>query len=68
MSCKPTPPLDLATRQPVNDGPSIEITPSPEQYTQLCRDLAALRRAGAVSNTAAILAAVREAAIKLDRS
>jgi hypothetical protein len=43
-------------------NPRIEITPSAEQYDQLCRDLAALRKAGAGSNTAAVLAAVRAAA------
>jgi hypothetical protein len=66
MSSEATPPK--STRQPVSDGPCIEITPSAEQYTQLCRDLAALRRAGAVSNTAAIVAAVRTAAARLDCS
>jgi hypothetical protein len=43
-------------------GPRIEITPSPGQYRQLCRDLEALRKAGAASNTAAILTAVHTAA------
>jgi hypothetical protein len=69
MSSEATPPKkSTPTRQPVSDGPCIEITPSAEQYTQLCRDLAALRRAGAVSNTAAIVAAVRTAAARLDCS
>jgi hypothetical protein len=69
MSSNPTPPKKpTSTRQPVSDGPSIEITPNPEQYTQLCRDLAALRRAGAVSNTDAVLAAVRVAAAALNRN
>jgi len=45
--------------------PRIEITPTPAQYRQLCHDLAALRGAGAASNTAALLAAVRDAATKL---
>jgi hypothetical protein len=67
MSPKRTPPLQIATRPPMSDGPRIEITPTSEQYTQLCHDLAALRRAGAISNTAAMLAAVREAAARLDR-
>ena len=40
----------------------LEITPSTEQYEQLCRDLAALRRCGADSNTAAVLSAVHAAA------
>jgi hypothetical protein len=44
-------------------NPCIEITPSPEQYEQLCRDLAALRGAGASSNTAAVISAVHEAAV-----
>lgn len=43
-------------------NPRIEITPSPAQYRQLCRDLAALRAQGAASNTAAILEAVSHAA------
>lgn len=43
-------------------GPSIEITPDSTQYGQLCRDLAALRRAGAPTNTAAVLQAVHAAA------
>ncbi len=41
--------------------PCIEITPTPAEYEQLCRDLAALREAGAESNTAAILKAVHSA-------
>lgn len=41
--------------------PCIEITPTPAEYEQLCRDLAALREAGATSNTAAILQAVHDA-------
>jgi hypothetical protein len=43
-------------------NPCIEITPTPLEYKQLCRDLAALRAAGAISNTAAVLNAVRDAA------
>lgn len=43
-------------------NPCIEITPTPAEYEQLCRDLKALRSAGATSNTSAILAAVRAAA------
>jgi hypothetical protein len=42
--------------------PIIEITPSPEQYRQLCRDLKTLREEGADSNTAAVLEAVHQAA------
>jgi hypothetical protein len=57
----------LYGRSPVAANPCIEITPSPEQYRQLCRDLGALRRAGAASNTAAVIAAVHAAAAdKLD--
>lgn len=40
----------------------IEITPNPEQYKQLCRDLQKLREMGALTNTAAILEAVGSAA------
>lgn len=47
---------------PVSSGPRIEITPTPGEYEQLCRDLKALRKAGAISNTAAILEAVKTAA------
>lgn len=43
-------------------NPRIEITPTVAQYHQLCRDLKALRRLGATSNTAAILQAVHAAA------
>lgn len=43
-------------------SPRIEITPTPAQYKQLCRDLQLLRESGAPSNTAAILDAVRAAA------
>lgn len=46
----------------VQGNPCIEITPTPLEYDQLCRDLAKLRRAGAFSNTDAILGAVRAAA------
>ena len=42
--------------------PIIEITPSVEQYRQLVRDLAKLRKAGAPSNTAAIVDAIHRAA------
>jgi hypothetical protein len=42
--------------------PVIEITPTPAQYRELCRDLEALRTAGASSNTIAIVEAVRVAA------
>lgn len=43
-------------------NPRIEITPTEAQYTQLCRDLAKLRKTGAASHTAAIVAAVHAAA------
>ncbi len=67
MSSESTPPKKpTSTRQPVSDGPCIEITPSAEQYTQLCRDLAALRAAGASSNTTAVISAVHAAAAQLD--
>jgi hypothetical protein len=46
----------------VQGNPCIEITPTPLEYKQLCRDLATLRAAGAFSNTDAILEAVRAAA------
>jgi hypothetical protein len=42
--------------------PTIEITPTVEQYEQLCRDLSKLRQAGALSNTAAIVDALHHAA------
>lgn len=41
----------------------INITPSTDQYQQLARDLALLRKRGAASNTQAILDAVRAAAV-----
>ena len=67
MRSEPTPPTKPEARhQPVSAGPRIEITPSAEQYTQLCRDLGALRRAGAISNTAAVVSALRAAAAQLD--
>lgn len=40
----------------------LEITPTLEEYEQLCRDLARLRKLGALSNTAAVVAAVSAAA------
>jgi hypothetical protein len=55
-------PLRLVTHPPRAPGPIIEITPTPEEYDQLGRDLAKLRKQGAPSNTAAILKAVRLAA------
>jgi hypothetical protein len=45
----------------MSTGPNIEITPTPGQYRQLCRDLETLRAAGAASNTAAIVEAVHGA-------
>lgn len=44
-------------------NPQIEITPSRAEYEQLCRDLAILRKAGAASNTAAIVKAIHVAAL-----
>jgi len=43
-------------------NPHIEITPNVAQYEQLCRDLKKLRKLGAPSHTAAIVAAVHAAA------
>jgi hypothetical protein len=43
-------------------NPLIEITPTAEEYHQLCHDLAKLRKLGALSNTAAVLTAVHTAA------
>lgn len=43
-------------------GPLIEITPTAAEYEELCRDLGKLRKLGAPSNTAAVLAAVHTAA------
>lgn len=51
-----------ADHPPPISNPLLEITPSPAEYDQLCRDLATLREAGAESNTAAVLAAVSLAA------
>jgi hypothetical protein len=51
----------IAGRAPAAN-PHIEITPSVAQYEQLCRDLKKLRKLGAPSHTAAILAAVHAAA------
>jgi hypothetical protein len=45
-------------------SPIIEITPTPEEYEQLSQDLTALRGKGAASNTAAVLAAVHDAATR----
>jgi hypothetical protein len=45
-------------------NPRIEITPSATQYRRLYRDLAVLRAAGATSNTAAIVEAVHDAAMR----
>jgi len=50
------------TNPRVKGNPCIEITPTPAEYEQLCRDLAKLRAKGAFSNTEAILLAVRAAA------
>ena len=43
----------------------IVLTPSEAQYNQLIQDLEYLRSAGAASNTAAILEAVRQEANRL---
>jgi hypothetical protein len=40
----------------------VVITPNEAQYRELCEYLAVLRKAGAQTNTAAILEAVRESA------
>ncbi len=53
---------DAKTKPRVKGNPCIEITPTPAEYEQLCRDLAKLRAQGAFSNTEAILLAVRAAA------
>lgn len=55
--------MSLAKSNSPTPGPCIEITPTPNEYKQLCLDLEKLRRLGALSNTEAILAAVRSAAI-----
>jgi hypothetical protein len=44
-------------------APRIEITPSVSEYRQLCDDLRELRKKGAKTNTAAIVEAVRAAAL-----
>jgi hypothetical protein len=48
-------------RRRATGNPRIEITPSITEYRQLCRNLKALRDAGAESNTEAILKAVEQA-------
>jgi hypothetical protein len=55
-------PLTLVPRTAPVLGPVIEITPSPDEYDQLVRDLARLRELGAPSNTAAVVGAVHAAA------
>lgn len=57
------PPISPAPTQSAA-SPIIEITPTPEEYEQLSQDLTALRRKGAPSNTAAVLAAVHVAATR----
>lgn len=54
--------LGVSAKASVAANPRIEITPTPAQYEQLCRDLVRLRSHGAASNTAAILEAVSNAA------
>jgi hypothetical protein len=54
--------LAVAELRHIESSPRIEITPSPAQYKQLCRDLAKLRKTGATSHTAAIVQAVHAAA------
>jgi hypothetical protein len=49
------------TKVTLDANPVIEITPTTDQYGQLCRDLATLRAAGAASNTEAVLRAVHAA-------
>lgn len=53
----------MAKAKPADRGPGarcrIEITPTPDQFRQLCRDLDRLREGGMPSNTASILRAVR---------
>ncbi|MGN6216149.1 MAG: hypothetical protein ACTHN7_04215 [Solirubrobacterales bacterium] len=52
---------------PEKDTPKvvrIEITPTPNEYRQLCDDLRELRKHGAKTNTAAIVEAVRAAALE----
>jgi hypothetical protein len=58
-------PLALVPRVAPIVGPVIEITPSPDEYNQLVRDLARLREYGAPSNTAAVVAAVHAASRKM---
>ncbi len=57
-------PLIVVPRATPIVGPVIEITPSPNEYDQLVRDLARLREHGAPSNTAAVVAAVHAAAYR----
>jgi hypothetical protein len=52
--------------RPITSGPRLEITPSAGDYDQLCRDLAALRKGGAQSNTEVVLRAVHEAAERVE--
>lgn len=54
----------MQPKQAVSPEVRIEITPTVAEYEQLCRDLEKLRERGAISNTAAILQAVRGAASK----
>ncbi len=56
------PPLSLVPRTAPVGGPVIEITPTPDEYDQLVRDLALLRDRGAPSNTAAVVESVHAAA------
>jgi hypothetical protein len=55
-------PLTVVPRAAPLVGLVVEITPSPDEYDQLVRDLARLREHGAPSNTAAVVAAVHAAA------
>jgi hypothetical protein len=52
----------MSKTQQTAPRPCIEITPTADQYRQLCQDLKKLRRSGAESNTDAILEAVHSAA------
>lgn len=54
----------MQPKRTISSEVRIEITPTVAEYEQLCRDLKKLRGRGAISNTAAILEAVRAAASK----
>jgi hypothetical protein len=54
------------SRSPISAGPRIEITPTQDEYDQLCHDLALLRTGGAASHTEAVIRAVRKAAEEVE--